>query len=68
MLISNVVSAVVLLLVARALPQWNALIITVITAIIYFVVYSVALLIMRDDLIVDYGLPTLKRLLKINKK
>lgn len=68
MLVSNVFSVVALLFVVRVLPQWNALIIMIITAIIYFVIYGVILLIMRDELVVDYGVPTLKHFLKVKAK
>lgn len=55
LLVSNVVSAGLLWLVNGFLPGWNALVILIITAVIYFGVYGIVLLVMKDDLIVDYG-------------
>ena len=61
MLVSNVVSAGALLVVNRFLPEWNALVILIVTALVYFIVYGLVLLGMKDDLLVDYGVSVIKK-------
>lgn len=67
LIISNVVSAAVLWALVKILSHMNGLVVMVITAIVYFGVYCLVLLVMKDDLVIDYGVPAVKKLLKRNK-
>lgn len=67
LIVSNIVSMAVLCVLVKILPHMNALVEMGITAIVYFGVYGFILLIMKDDLVIDYGVPVVKKLLKRNQ-
>lgn len=63
-LLSNVVAAGVLWIMLIVIPKFNAILTLLITAVVYFIVYGSILLLMKDELVIDYGLPMLHRILR----
>ncbi|MST68937.1 oligosaccharide flippase family protein [Clostridiales Family XIII bacterium RF-744-FAT-WT-3] len=64
LIVSNVVSVAALCALVKILPRMNVLIVMIITAVVYFGVYGFTLMITKDDLIIDYGVPAVKKILK----